>query len=110
MHKQTKAKNFDKKTIQRIDERDEGCIFCKVGRWPGGNDLERSTFDVAHIVNKSQGGIGIEENGVKACRFHHHMLDNGNRGYREEMQKYIEKYMERFYPEWNKQMLLYHKF
>ena len=35
-----------------------------------------------HIVNKSQGGLGIEQNGVLGCRYHHGLLDNGNKGLR----------------------------
>ena len=66
-------------------------------------------LDCMHIVNKSQGGLGIEENGVTGCRYHHSLLDNGNKGFREAMLAYIESYMKSIYPEWDKEKLVYKK-
>jgi hypothetical protein len=66
-------------------------------------------FDVMHIVNRSQGGLGVEKNGVIGCRYHHMMLDNGNKGNRAEMLEHIRKYMRAIYPEWDETELYYKK-
>jgi len=108
-NRQTKAKEFRPDTRKRIFTRAGGCIFCAAGRWPVNDDYGKKIFDAAHIANRSQGGLGIEENGVTSCRNHHQQLDNGNKGWRQEMQQYIEEYMVRQYPGWNRDMLVYRK-
>ena len=77
--------NFPKETCELIAERDGNeCLFCKLGYHM---DKCRSEMllgipDIMHYINKSQGGLGIEENGVLGCRYHHGLLDNGNLGLR----------------------------
>ena len=44
-------------------------------------------------------GLGIEQNGAVGCRYHHHMLDNGNQGVRKEMLQMFRDYLEVFYPD-----------
>lgn len=80
--RRTKACTFDKGTIARIISRDgDTCIFCASGRWPlVKKDFGAHIRDIAHVVNRSQGGLGVEQNGVTACRSHHQLLDNGNKG------------------------------
>lgn len=107
--RQTKAKNFTPAVQKDIIRRDSGCIFCNSGRWTINNEYGQKIHDIAHIVNKSQGGLGIEENGVETCRVHHQELDNGNKGWRSEMQQYIEEYMQQQYPGWNREQLIYKK-
>ena len=107
MHKRTKACHFGSETVRKIYERDNGCIFCKIGyHLP---EEPQSIFDVMHIVNRSQGGLGVEENGVIGCRHHHTLLDNGNKGLREEMLAIIEEYMRSKYRDWNRDALVYRK-
>ena len=66
MHKRTRACAISKKTKQRVYERDMGvCIFCGV---PG--------LPEAHVVSRSRGGLGCEENIVTVCRICHDKLDN----------------------------------
>lgn len=72
-------------------------------------DLGYKILDCMHIVNKSQGGLGIEQNGVTGCRYHHSLLDNGNKGLRKEMLDHIESYMKQIYPDWKKDDLVYKK-
>lgn len=107
MSKRTKACQFDSKTRRIIIERDKGCVLCKMfyllPKEP------QSIFDIMHIVNRSQGGLGIEQNGVVGCRHHHMLLDNGNKGLRAEMLQLIEGYMKGIYPNWNKDNLVYKK-
>lgn len=110
MKKRTAALQFNTATRRKIYERDKGCIFCQIGFYMNSTtDLPYRQFDIMHIVNRSQGGLGIEKNGVVGCRYHHQLLDNGAKGLRPEMLRYIESYMKRIYPDWNKDDLYYKK-
>lgn len=97
MHKRTKAVAITPQVRQRVEERDNYCcIFC--GQ-PGRGE--------AHLVNRSQGGLGIEENIVTVCRACHFQMDNGfnTKLYREKAERYL---MEK-YPQWDKSKLVYKK-
>lgn len=72
-----------------------------------GNDY--SGEDAMHIIPKSHSGLGIEENGVFGCRYHHYLLDNGDRVLRDEMQDIIETYMKSIYTDWSRDKLMYRK-
>lgn len=110
MKKSAKARQFSDKTRKIIFMRDNRCLFCRIGYHTEEIDeFQQSIMDVMHIVNKSQGGLGIPENGVLGCRYHHSLLDNGNKGLREEMQQIIERYMKSLYPDWDRQQLVYKK-
>lgn len=101
---------FKPEVRRKITERDNGCIFCQIGfHMKASVDFQYKQLEIMHIVNRSQSGLGIEENGVTGCRYHHQLLDNGSKGFRPDMLKYIESYMKRFYPDWNKEKLVYHK-
>lgn len=108
--RQAKQKEFSRKTVEEIVERDRGCIFCRAGRWPGGDAFWETRYDIAHIVNRSQGGLGIITNGVMSCRNHHHMLDNGNQGFRQELLKYAKDYLKELYPGWTEEQQVYRKY
>lgn len=108
--RRTKATTFKPEVKVRIIDRDVGCIFCRANlhmRVPKG--WEESIFDIAHVVNRSQGGLGVEQNGVLACRYHHGLLDNGNKGYRKELLEFAEDYLKRIYPGWNREEMIYKK-
>ena len=105
MHERTRKLQFDAKTRQVIRDRDEWCIFCKVGYKPPKYSLPPT--DIMHIVPRSQGGLGVERNGVYGCRAHHDLLDHTAN--RKEMMQYIENYMKGFYPDWNREELYYRK-
>lgn len=107
MHKRTLKTRFDARTAAKIRSRDGGCIFCKAMYvMPPERPF---IFDIMHIVNRSQGGLGIEQNGVIGCRYHHTMLDNGNKGKRQEMLAYIREYMQGLYPGWDEKDLVFKK-
>lgn len=111
MNKRTKALQFDKPTIKKIFNRDNGCLFCNLyyhmdKALPG--DL--TIFDPMHIINKSQGGLGVEQNGVKGCRYHHHLLDNGNQGLRDEMLEILKDYIKSLYSDWTEESVTYNKY
>lgn len=113
MSKYTKQLQFDEKTRQKVYERDNySCLFCEIGyhiERKNLSDLEFNIFDIMHFIPKSKMGLGIEENGVCGCRYHHHLLDNGNKGLRKEMLSILEKYLKQRYPEWDKGNLTYKK-
>lgn len=80
-----------------MEKRDNySCIFC--GK-PGRGE--------AHFINRSQGGLGIEQNIVTVCRYCHNQMDNGQatKLYRDK----AEQYLKSKYPEWDKSALVYKK-
>lgn len=97
MHKRTKAVAITPQVRARVEERDNYCcIFCgKAGRGE------------AHLINRSQGGLGVEQNIVTVCRACHNEMDNGllTQIYREK----AENYLKAIYPEWDKSKLIYKK-
>lgn len=110
LNKRTKALRFSEATALKIVERDEMCIFCKAYyHMESTNTFDYQIQDIMHIVNKSQGGLGIEQNGALGCRYHHSLLDNGNQGLRDEMIHILEEYMESLYPGWDREKLYYKK-
>lgn len=108
--KQARRKEFPPKARGIIKKRDAGCIFCRMEyhmedvNWYG-----QQLLSIMHYIPRSQGGLGIPENGALGCQCHHEMLDNGNTGRRQEMLKIFEAYLKRFYPEWDREKLVYHK-
>ena len=109
----TKLLQFSKSTREAIYKRDNySCLFCRSGYHIVGKNLssiEFNIFDAMHFINKSQMGLGIEENGVCGCRYHHSLLDNGNKGLRQEMLSITEEYLKSLYPDWDKEKLVYKK-
>jgi predicted restriction endonuclease len=113
MAKYTKLLQFDKDTREQIFERDNySCLFCRLGYHVEGqnrSNLEFNIFDIMHFIPKSQLGLGVAKNGVTGCRWHHHLLDNGNKGLRAEMLALMEEYLKGLYLDWNKNDLIYRK-
>ena len=109
----TKLLQFDKDTIKRIQQRDNySCLFCRIGYHCeefNPNSLDFIVHDIMHFVPKSKLGLGIEENGVEGCRYHHSLLDNGNKNLRKEMLSIMEEHLKSLYPNWNKENLVYKK-
>lgn len=61
-----------------------------------------------HFIPRSQGGLGIPENGAVGCIYHHMLLDNG-RDTRQEMQELFRAYLVVHYENWNERKLVYDK-
>ena len=98
MRKETKATMISDETRRIVWQRDQGiCIFCK-----------RAGRAEAHIVRRSQGGLGIPENIVTACRECHRALDEGRD--RKYYQAKAEAYMRSHYPNWDRKNLTYRKY
>lgn len=112
MHKQTKATNIPKSVKEAVAKRDckngpSTCIICGLPGSP-----------CAHIIRRSQGGKGIEQNIVTLCGRCHYSFDEGlfmsrlrPLGFqnREEIKKYIIRYIKEFYPDWTPEKVKYHK-
>lgn len=110
MNKRSKACQFDRKTAEAIVNRDQGCMFCNL-HYHLENSLlaDRSVFDIMHIVNKSHGGLGVIQNGAQGCRYHHSLMDDGNKGFHEEMLQMAKNYLISIYPEWTEESVTYNK-
>ena len=100
MHKRTKATGIPQAVRIKVYDRDNGnCIFC--GR-PG--------LPNAHVINRSQGGLGIEQNIITACIDCHNAMDNGRDTERSKwMRQYAVNYLTRHYPHWNREDCIYNK-
>ena len=111
MHRRTRQTEFTPKARRAIYDRDGGgCIFCRMKYHMDRDETYGyGIFDVMHYVPRSQGGLGIEENGVLGCRYHHMMLDNGADGRRPEMLMILRGYLSGHYPGWSEEGLAYRK-
>ena len=104
MSKRSCACEFSKKERRKIYERDDhSCIFCNMGIFPQADHR----LEVAHYIPRSQGGLGIEQNGALACKWHHHMLDNGELAGL--LEGKMKEYLMAHYPEWDEDKLRYSK-
>ena len=108
-HKQTKAHEIPRKVKEAVAERDSVngypcCIFC--GK-PAPTDYPLA-FSNAHIVRRSQGGLGVETNIVSLCPADHYRFDESSE--RGKMLVFICDYMRRYYGEgWSLEDQVYRK-
>lgn len=109
--KQSRAREFSPMERQKIELRDRGkCIFCEMGyRAKEGTWLGLEIKSIMHYIPRSKNGLGIEQNGAVGCQYHHEMMDNGNKGNREEMLEIFREYLKSKYPDWNEKDLIYDK-
>ena len=94
----SRALEFPPEVRAAMYERDEGlCVICgKLG------------IPNAHFIPRSQGGLGIEENGVTLCPDCHHGYDHS--GAREYYEALIRQYLDSFYPDFPDEDRIYHKY
>ncbi|MBR1391058.1 MAG: hypothetical protein IJ567_06410 [Lachnospiraceae bacterium] len=108
--KRSRACDFTLQMRQKIHERDGNiCIFCAAGRWDVAQDIGIHVKELAHIIPRSQGGLGTDKNAVVACKNHHQLMDDGNKGCRAEMLEYAKEYLKEIYPDWDEKQLVYNK-
>ena len=112
MSKRSRACEFGSRAREKVKQRDRGCIFCRLGYMPPPEDefyLSTHSYQIMHFIPRSQGGLGIPENGAVGCLWHHNMLDNGNNGLRDDMLTIFEAYLRAWYDDWDKRGLIYDK-
>ncbi len=109
--RQAKAHEFSPAARREITSRDNGeCIFCKAQYgMEGAGWLDKEIKSIMHYIPRSQGGLGIPENGAVGCQWHHGMMDNGNKGKRGEMLDIFREYLRGHYPGWDEKGLVYDK-
>lgn len=106
MRKDTKARDFDRKAKEAIAQRDsiQGwpcCVFC------GAAAPAPLVWSNAHFIARSQGGLGIPENGLTLCPACHRRYDQTTA--REEMRGFFREYLRGQYEGWNEERLVYRK-
>ena len=100
MHERTKKTSIPTDVKRRVWSRDhERCIFCR--RWVTWHNA------CAHVVNRSQGGLGVDENIITACPICHNEMDNGkdSASYRNA----AIRYMQELYEGWTRESVTFKK-
>lgn len=106
MRKDTKARDFDRKTKFAIAERDSingwpCCVYC------GAAAPDTIAWSNAHYIARSQGGLGIKENGLTLCPICHRNYDQTTARF--EMREFFREYLKSHYPYWDEYDLIYRK-
>lgn len=100
MNKMTKYTEIKQKTKTVVWERDNCC--CIICGKPVG------VFNAnAHIVPRSKGGLGIEQNVVTLCIGCHYLLDQTVD--RPRLMEYVKSYIKELYPDWDEEKMKYKK-
>lgn len=86
-----------RESVMRRDSYEDACCCIYCGR-PRGIELH-------HYVERSRGGMGIEQNLVCLCKKCHTKLHNGDMNVKE----YAKAYLQDFYPDWDEQELIERK-
>ena len=96
MTDRTRALRFPPAVKERIFERDgHRCVYCQ----------SNEGAPVAHYIARSQGGLGIEENGLTLCFACHRRYDQSE--HRQEMRAFFREYLKSKYPDWGEGALTY---
>ncbi len=97
MHERTKRTAISPEVKKIVAKRDDGrCIVCGSRGDP-----------IAHVVNRSQGGMGVEENIVTLCSSCHREMDNGMNG--PMLRAICEAYLREKYIGWSREKVIYDK-
>jgi 5-methylcytosine-specific restriction endonuclease McrA len=106
MRKDTKARDFNRKVKEAISKRDsiDGwpcCVYC------GSAAPAPLVWSNAHFIARSQGGLGVEENGLTLCPECHRLYDQSLA--RKRMRKFFQEYLQSKYENWSEDALIYRK-
>ena len=100
MRAETKATQISPSVKWAVWYRDNGeCVLC-------GKPVDVYHAN-AHIVRRSQGGKGVEQNIFTACDECHRKHDEGRDA--KNMQAEVIKYIRGLYPDWSKEKVIYKK-
>ena len=91
------ATSISEKVRKEVIQRDKCCIICG----------SRSFLQIAHYINRSQGGLGLKENLVLLCGLCHREADNGKNSL--EVKAKVRQYLEKLYPNFTDEMRRYDK-
>ncbi len=98
--KRSQACEISRETKYIVNKRDHSkCLLC--GRYV---DVGGSC---CHLIPRSHGGLGIEQNILTLCSDCHREFDNG--AGRHEKYETLENYLKDCYPGWNKEQCTYSK-
>lgn len=104
--KRSKLTDIPMSVKKKVFERDNGCcVVC-------GNNY--NVMPNAHYIQRSKGGLGIEENIVTLCteltpNKCHRKYDFGTKEQQEKIHDSIKKYLQSKYEDWNEDKLIYKK-
>ena len=100
MRNETKATAISPE-VKRIVWQGDGkrCILC--------DRYAPMDWACAHVVRRSHGGMGVEENIVTLCPECHREADEGKTA--KEKQEQIAAYISRCYPGWSREAVTYRK-
>ena len=106
MRKDTIARDFNRKAKEAISQRDsiDGwpcCVFCGLA------SPAPLAWSNAHYIARSQGGLGIPENGLTLCPACHRRYDQST--HRAEDREYYREYLKSKYENWSEEALIYRK-
>lgn len=108
MHRETKATLIPGAVKRAVRKRDGGrCVICG-----------RAGDPHCHVVRRSAGGMGVEQNIVTLCPRCHYAFDEGlwikdleplGMHSRKEVRDFLYSYMEHCYPGWSPESVTYRK-
>lgn len=101
----SKACDISPKVRREVYRRDSDfCVYC-------GKYLRHK--ELAHVVSRAQGGLGIPENlvtlGARIECDCHYIFDNGTKAQRAAMLAVFADYLRGFYPDWKEENLIYRR-
>lgn len=100
MRNETKATAIPASVKRIVWQRDgKQCIRC--------HRYAPMAWACAHVVRRSQGGMGVEENIVTLCPTCHREADEGRDA--KEIQTQIQDYISRRYAGWSREAVTYRK-
>ena len=99
------ALKISSETYNIVAERDKGCIICQVGEHYKTKEAREKgmpiIFECHHFISRARLGMGIPENLVILCKYHH----------QEEtlFRDFIKQYLKNYYEGWNEDKLVFKK-
>ena len=103
MRKDTKAMQFSRDVKEAIALRDsiDGWPCCIRCGFPAPDHL---AFSNAHYIARSQGGLGVEENGLTLCPVCHRRYDQTTHRFQD--REFYREYLMSKYPNWDEAALI----